>query len=183
MGALRTRGMPKYSTGGSSGGSDGDACELCGETSDRLRQATVAGAELLVCPSCAPHDDTSSEDARTDRASDASDEDRSDESSGPGPFPRDGTSELWDRDSSRWEQEGTDYESDRLPYLVTDYGERVTDARQEAGFQLEELADELAVSEEDLLAVEQGRAARADVGGSTIEKLEVALDVTLVDET
>ena len=172
--------MPKYSTGGSSGGGDGDACELCGGTSNRLKQATVAGAELLVCPSCAPHDDTSPEDTRSERASDAGD---SADSADSGPFPRDGTSELWDRDSSRWEKEGTDYESDRLPYLVTDYGERVTEARQEAGLQLEELAEELAVPDEDLLAVEQGRAARAGVGGSIIKKLEVALDITLVDET
>ena len=175
--------MPKYSTGGSSGGGDGDACELCGEASDRLEQATVAGAELLVCPSCAPHDDTSPEEARSGGTTDSSAGGDSGGSSGPGPFPRDGTSELWDRDSSRWEQEGTDYEADRLPYLVADYGDRVTEARQEAGLQLEELAEELAVPEEDLLAVEQGRAARAGVGGSIIKKLEVALELTLVDET
>ena len=176
--------MPKYSTGGSSGGADGDACELCGGTSNRLEQATVAGAELLVCPSCAPHDDTSRKDSRgNDGGSDSSSDTASGGSSGPGPFPKEGTSELWDRDSSRWEQEGTDYEDDRLPYLVTDYGDRVTEARQEAGLKLEELAEEISVPEEDLLAVEQGRAARAGVGGSVIEKLEVALDLALVDET
>jgi hypothetical protein len=34
--------MPKYSTGGSSGSGSGETCELCGESSDDLREANVA---------------------------------------------------------------------------------------------------------------------------------------------
>ncbi|MGM0592579.1 MAG: helix-turn-helix domain-containing protein, partial [Halobacteriota archaeon] len=55
----------------------------------------------------------------------------------------------------------------------------VEDARQEAGLQLAELAAELDVEEKELLAVEQGRATRAGVGGSVIHKLEDRLDVVL----
>lgn len=164
--------MAKYSTGGSGGGGDGDACELCGTETDDLREATVAGAELLVCPSCAPH-------AEADEGGGGNGGSSERERSGPD-LPE--TSELWDRDSSRWEREGTDYESDRLPYLVSEYGKQVTEARQEAGYQRAELAEMLDVEEDDLLAVEQGRAARAGVGGSLIAKLEDALDVELAEE-
>jgi ribosome-binding protein aMBF1 (putative translation factor) len=85
-------------------------------------------------------------------------------------------------DSSRWEQEGTNYEKDRLPYLVSGYAELVQEARREAGLQPAELASELGVPESDLTAVEQGRAARAGIGGSLIRALEERLDVELVEE-
>jgi len=55
-------------------------------------------------------------------------------------------------------------------------------ARQDAGLQLAELAAELDLDEKQLLAIEQGRATRANVGGSAIRALEERLDVTLVDE-
>jgi len=163
--------MPKYSTGGGSEGGDGDACELCGTTSDDLRRATVAGATLSVCADCAPHDDaeTKSDNETTDRDRRAAQN----------------TAKVADAaggDSTHWEEEGTDYESDRLPYLVSDYGDRVERARQGAGYQRDELAAELDVEENELLAVEQGRATRAGVGGSLIRSLESHLDVTLVDE-
>ena len=174
--------MAKYSTGGSSGGGEGDACELCGASTDDLREATVAGAELLVCRSCAPHgepDDDSGRSGGDDRGRDGFDG----AGTGGGPTtPTSGSSELWDRDSSHWEEEGTDYDSDQLPYLVADYGKAVTDARQDAGLQREELAEAIDVAEDDLLAVEQGRAARANVGGSVVAKLEDYLDVELVEE-
>ncbi len=171
--------MPKYSTGGASGGDDGDACELCGASTDALRQASVEGAELLVCSSCAPHADPEPDD--DDRSTGTAD-DRSTGTTDDGDDgPKMGSSELWDRDSSHWEEEGTDYESDPLPYLVTNYGDRLVAARQEAGLQRDELAEELGVPEEDLLAVEQGRAARAGVGGSLVEAIEEALDVELAE--
>lgn len=185
MAARRTTCMAKYSTGGSSGGGDGEACELCGDSSDRLREAQVAGAQLLVCKSCAPHDDAArrSPGGSDDAGQDSRDTgDQSRRSGGP-PTGTSGTSELWDRDSSRWETEGTDYESDPLPYLVPDYGAAVTAARQDAGLQIDELAEELDVPEDDLLAIEHGRAARAGVGGSLVEALEERLDVDLVEET
>jgi ribosome-binding protein aMBF1 (putative translation factor) len=174
--------MAKYSTGGASGGGEGDACELCGATTDDLREATVAGAELLVCQSCAPHGEADDDDGSgggDDRSRDGVDG----AGGGGGPTTSTGgSSELWDRDSSHWEEEGTDYDSDQLPYLVPDYGKAVTEARQDAGLQREELAETIDVDEDDLLAVEQGRAARANVGGSVVAKLEDYLDVELVDE-
>jgi len=87
-----------------------------------------------------------------------------------------------DGDTSHWEESGTDYDDDQLPYLVRDYGERVEDARQNAGLQRDELADELDVPESDLLAVEQGRATQAGLGGSLIEALEDELSIELVED-
>ncbi len=55
-------------------------------------------------------------------------------------------------------------------------------ARQDAGYQREELAQEIDVDENDLLAVEQGRATSASVGGSVIRALEAELDVELIEE-
>ncbi|HET7325316.1 MAG TPA: hypothetical protein VFJ06_13395, partial [Halococcus sp.] len=61
------------------------------------------------------------------------------------------------------------------------YGNRMKTAREEAELGVEELAEELAVEPESLRAVEEGRAARAGVGGSLIGTLEERLDVTLAE--
>ncbi|MFB6105902.1 MAG: multiprotein-bridging factor 1 family protein [Halobacteriaceae archaeon] len=162
--------MAKYSTGGGAARDEGGSCELCGTDSDDLRKATVAGAELVVCPSCAPHgegaDDGGDEAARRRRAAQNAARQTGDPTG----------------DSTHWEEHGTDYESDRLSYLVRDYGTRVRQARQDAGLQRGELAAELDVDENVLLAVEQGRATQADVGGSVIAALEARLDLTLAEE-
>ncbi len=167
--------MAKYTTGSSEDASEGDTCELCGTRSDSLRQVTIAGASLLVCPDCAPHDDT-------DRDSNGTDSPSTDDADRSRSVPTSSTS-LWEGDTEHWEQQGTDYDADPLPYLVSEYGDRVRAARQEAGFQVVELAAELDVSEDDLLAVEQGRAARANVGGSVIKLLEEFLDIKLAEST
>jgi ribosome-binding protein aMBF1 (putative translation factor) len=83
-------------------------------------------------------------------------------------------------DTSHWE-DGADYDDDQLPYLVSKYGERVTEARQDEGLQTSELAEELDLDDADILAVEQGRATQANVGGSTIKALEQYLDIDLVE--
>lgn len=164
--------MPKYSTGGAGGSGGGQTCELCGSGSDSLQPANVAGAELTVCPDCAnSHDESPDEqpDVDQERKKRAAQN----------------TAKALDKasgDSSHWEENGTDYERDRLPYLVSDYGERAVRARQDAGLQREELAEELGVDESDLLAVEQGRATQANVGGSVVAALEDYLDVELSDE-
>ena len=174
--------MAKYSTNRGGGGDGGESCELCGKETTSLRQANVAGARLLVCGDCAPHDDAGGRARRNE----ASNRDRNET----GPTSRkkraaQRTAKLYDQrkgDSSRWEKEGTNYERDRLPYLVSDYGERVTAAREAAGLRSDELAADLDVDESDVLAVEQGRATRAGVGGSLIRGLEERLDVELADE-
>ena len=68
-----------------------------------------------------------------------------------------------------------------MPYLVPEYGAVVEEARQAAGLQREELADELDVPESDLLAVEQGRATQAGIGGALIDRLEQRLQVELAE--
>jgi ribosome-binding protein aMBF1 (putative translation factor) len=167
--------MAKYSTGNTSGGGGGGACELCGKTTDSLTEANVAGAQLEVCSNCASHNDaTKTTEERADDG-ERSEQDRKRRAA-------QNTARMDDArtgDSSHWEEEGTNYADDPLPYLVTDYGERVVAARQDAGLQREELADELDAPEKDVLAVEQNRANRAGVGGSLIDALEDHLDVTL----
>ncbi|WP_435063854.1 helix-turn-helix domain-containing protein [Halobaculum sp. EA56] len=178
--------MAKYSTGSGGGGGDGGACELCGREDTKLSRANVAGADLLVCSDCAPHDDTAQRRGSGRGGG-----------GGGGSGGRDGdepsrkkraaqnVAKAMDAstgDSRHWEEEGTDYEEDRLPYLVKGYGEVVTGARQDAGMTVDELAAELGVDAEQVHAVEEGRAARAGVGGSTVRGIEEVLDVSLVDE-
>jgi ribosome-binding protein aMBF1 (putative translation factor) len=173
--------MAKYSTGTGGGGGDGDSCELCGKETGKLRTANVAGAQLLVCADCAPHDDN----AHKDRKKRESGEQRANETVSRKKRAAQQAAKLYDAqkgDAKRWEEEGTSYEEDRLPYLVKNYGEKVAAARQDAGLQLSDLAAELDVPESDLLAVEQGRATQAGVGGSLVRALEERLDVDLVDE-
>ncbi|SDJ52399.1 ribosome-binding protein aMBF1, putative translation factor, contains Zn-ribbon and HTH domains [Natronorubrum texcoconense] len=177
--------MAKYSTGSSSGGG-GTNCELCGAESNRLRLATVAGAELEVCPDCAPHDDNQQESSSRNQRRSSQDSGGSASSDGPSRKQKAAqnvakANPVWDGDSEHWEKEGTNYDDDPLPYLVANYGEELVEARQEAGLQRDELADELGAPEKDLLAVEQGRATQAGVGGGLIEALEERLDVTLAE--
>jgi len=173
--------MAKYSTGGSSGSGDGETCELCGSASDSLREANVAGAQLQVCPSCAPHDDAARTTSETERTTDS--EDDGQDRTRRAVQNTAETSRVWDGDSSHWEEEGTDYDDDQLPYLVSDYGQRLTEARQAAGLQAAELAEEIGVDESEIIAVEQGRATKAGIGGSVIADLEAELDVALADST
>ncbi|WP_135534282.1 MULTISPECIES: multiprotein-bridging factor 1 family protein [Halostella] len=170
--------MAKYSTGGSSGSSDGDACELCGTESDSLREANVAGAQLQVCQECAPHDDNAHKDEKSEtNQSQGDDRQRRAVQNAAKSSP------AWNDDSEHWEEEGTNYDDDQLPYLVSDYGSVLQEARQDAGLQREELAEELDADEADLLAIEQGRATQAGVGGSLVRALEQRLDVELAEST
>jgi ribosome-binding protein aMBF1 (putative translation factor) len=169
--------MAKYSTGTSGGGSEGGTCELCGTATEDLEPVEVEGATLSVCADCrslgepqapqsTPKGDPDRGESREKRAAK-------------------NTAKVMDAakgDSTHWEEGGTDYEGDRLPYLVEDYGDRVKDARQDAGYQRGELAAALSVDENDLLAVEQGRATSAGVGGSLIRALEAELEITLAEE-
>ncbi|MFB6096327.1 MAG: multiprotein-bridging factor 1 family protein [Haloferacaceae archaeon] len=173
--------MAKYSTGSAGGGDDGGSCELCGSESSKLRRANVAGANLLVCSDCAPH----GENRHTERKREGQSRQRDDSEQSRKKRAVQSAARMHDAqkgDAKHWEEHGTNYEKDRLPYLVSGYGERAEQARQDEGLQLEELAAELEIDEDDLLAVEQGRAARANVGGSVVEKLQERLGVDLIDE-
>lgn len=165
--------MAKYSTGGSGSAGSGDACELCGREDRNLSRENVAGAELLVCSDCAPHGDGDDSDDRGGERE-------------PNAGKRAAQNAARVDDASRgnpdWIEDGTDYEDDQLPYLVSDYGQRAERARQDAGLTVEELAAAIDVTEDEVLAVEQGRAARANVGGSVVASLESFLDAELVDE-
>jgi len=165
--------MAKYSTG-SGGSGAGESCELCGSDGD-LQTASVAGATLQVCDDCARDHGETERSSSSDSSRDEQDRRRK---------AAQNTAKIQDAqtgDSSHWEEQGTNYDDDQLPYLVSDYGKRVTKARQDAGLQTEELAAEIDADESDVLAVEQGRATKAGVGGSTISALEQFLDVDLVE--
>jgi ribosome-binding protein aMBF1 (putative translation factor) len=183
--------MTKYSTGSSGGSDEGDACELCGRETGSLERAEVAGAALLVCSNCAPHDDSGGrgESGSGGGGGSRGGADSGSRTDGDEPNRRKraarNTARIYDAgqgNTDRWEREGTDYEEDRLPYLVSGYGERVEAARQETGLTVAELAAEIEGSEDDVLAVEQGRATRAGVGGSVVRAIEEHLGVDLVDE-
>jgi ribosome-binding protein aMBF1 (putative translation factor) len=178
--------MTKYSTGSDRGGGDGDACELCGRETANLQRATVAGAKLLVCSDCAPHGDSGGRGGTgSESSSGAGSGSRGDDEPSRKKRAAQNTARIYDAsrgNTKRWEQEGTDYEEDRLPYLVSGYGDRVEAARQEAGLTVEELAAELDADEDDVLALEQGRATRAGLGGSLVRAVEERLGVDLVDE-
>lgn len=161
--------MAKYSTG-SGGGGSGESCELCGVSGVDTKTANVAGATLEVCSDCAQHDDTSGGGNESDR-----DVDRKKRAAQNAARVHDATK----GDSSHWES-GADYDDDQLPYLVEDYDEVITSTRQDAGYQLEELADELNIQDSELLALEQGRATQAGVGGSVVASLESFLEIELV---
>ncbi|WP_323676588.1 multiprotein-bridging factor 1 family protein [Halorubellus sp. PRR65] len=173
--------MAKYSTGGSSGGGDGDTCELCGAASENLSMANVAGARLNVCASCAPHDDTETKRSSNDTGSESG-------SGGERDRKRRAVqnaakaNDVWDSDSGHWEEEGTNYDDDQLPYLHNDYGKTVTEARQERGLQREEFAEELGATEADIIAIEQGRATQAGIGGGLIAAIEDYLDVEISEQ-
>ncbi len=192
--------MPKYSTGGGGGGDDGDACELCGRETTNLKRANVAGAQLLVCSNCRPHDDAQKSGGPggsggsrggTGRSSTGTSSGSSG-GSGPTDGPSSRSQEIANKqarvydaatgDSSHWEEEGTSYEDDRLPYLVSGYGDAARDARQDVGLTVDELAEELDADPDDLHAIEDGRAATANVGGSVVRAVAERLDVELVDE-
>jgi ribosome-binding protein aMBF1 (putative translation factor) len=166
--------MAKYSTG-EGGGGPGDTCELCGAADVDLQLANVAGAELQVCSDCADHGEPARQSGGDDDSS-REGESRSKRAAQNAARIHDAASQ----DPSHWES-GADYEDDQLPYLVSDYGERLTAARQDAGLQIGELAEELDLPESDVLAVEQGRATQAGVGGSTVSALEELLQVDLVE--
>jgi ribosome-binding protein aMBF1 (putative translation factor) len=173
--------MAKYSTGSGGGDEGGGSCELCGRETSDLSRSNVAGAELLVCSECAPHGDNRHKDRKKrerqqDRDSDEPNRKKRAAQSAAKAY------DATKADGKRWEEEGTNYEKDRLPYLVSGYGDLVESARQEAGLRIEELAADLDIEEDDLLAVEQGRAARANVGGSVVRKLEETLGVDIIDE-
>jgi len=170
--------MAKYSTGGGGSGTS-ESCELCGAEDADLRTANVAGATLQVCPDCAQHGETPGGPEGSDGSDDGdSDRDRKRRAA-------QNTARLQDArkgNPDHWE-DGADYDDDQLPYLVTDYGERLTEARQAAGLQTAELAEAIEADEADVLAVEQGRATQANVGGSLIAALESELDIELAEST
>lgn len=176
--------MAKYSTGGVSSDEEG-SCELCGAEGHPLRTEQVAGATLAICPECrARHAEGGTDERERDeygRETGTRDPDEPDRQQ----QAVQNTARMNDarrQDSKHWES-GADYEGDPLPYLVRGYGDRLAKARAAADLGTAELAGELGADEADIIAIEQGRATKAGIGGSLIASLEEQLDITLTDNT
>jgi len=171
--------MAKYSTG--SGGDDdgGGACELCGTESGSLDKANVAGAVIQVCSDCEPMGENRSKDRKKRSQQGGS---RDGTRTNRKKRAAQNTAKVIDAEESDddW-VENTSYDDDSLPYLVSGYGDVVTESRQEEGLTTAEVAERIDAAEDDILAVEEGRATRADIGGSVIERLEELFDVQLAE--
>lgn len=176
--------MAKYSTGGVSSDDEG-SCELCGAEGPSLRIAQVAGATLAICPECrARHAEGGTDERERDeygRETGTRDPDEPDRQQR---AVRNAArmDDAQRQDSKHWES-GADYEGDPLPYLIRGYGDRLAKARAAADLGTAELAGELGADETDIIAIEQGRATKAGIGGSLIVALEERLDITLSDNT
>jgi ribosome-binding protein aMBF1 (putative translation factor) len=176
--------MAKYSTGGVSSNEEG-SCELCGAEGRPLRTEQVAGATLAICPECrARHAEGGKEERERDEYGQETGTRDPDEPDRQQQAVRN-TVRMNDarrQDSEHWES-GADYEGDPLPYLVRGYGDRLAKARAAADLGTAELAGELGTDEADIIAIERGRATKADIGGSLVAALEERLNITLSDDT
>jgi hypothetical protein len=83
------------------------------------------------------------------------------------------------RDTTKWETEGTGYDSDPLPHLASSYAKTVQTARNDQELSVAELAETIDVDEEYLVAVEDGKAYSEDIPGSVIDELEKFLSVDI----
>lgn len=162
--------MAKYEVSG--GGSQNTSqCELCGKDTSDITEVVVEGANLSVCPECKQHDDS------TQRSADEKSRDGGTRDTTP-ELPSD-TNSLWDGDTEHWEKHGTGYTDDQLPYLIDGYGNKVIEARRDAGMTREELADEIDIPVETLDIVEQETAYTNNVSGAVIARLESYFDIVL----
>ncbi|UPM43701.1 helix-turn-helix domain-containing protein [Halocatena salina] len=176
--------MAKYSTGGISSDDEG-SCELCGAERTTLHTERVAGATLAVCPDCRTrHAETGTPESERDehgRETGTRDPDEPDRRQ----RAVHNTARMDDarsRNPSGWVDDA-EYEGDPLPYLVRGYADRLANARAAADLGTADLAEELDASENDIIAIEEGRATSADVGGSLITAIETRLNITLTEQT
>lgn len=170
--------MTKYSTGSSDDPDPNDesaSCSLCGST-DNLTTDEIAGAQVVVCQSCA------SEDSVTSEQSDES-ADRSQTSSSSSVEDEDSTGYTITNPDSSWvEEDRPDYGNARTPYMVPDYADRFNEALQSEDMSLEELSEETGVDLESVEAVSEGEALSEDVGADEVSVMSRYLDVELAEE-
>lgn len=175
--------MPKYSTGDSASQPSAEnitACELCGEESSSLHDATVAGAELTVCTDCNPHDDSTESGSSNSEPQDTVNSEPNDSPSATKSPVESGT--YLNQDSSHWEEEGTNYEDDPLPYMVSAYGEKLQSARRSHDVSHDELATTIGVTPHDIKEMEAGQIRESSIRGSEVAELEKQLEIQLSEE-
>lgn len=172
--------MPKYSTNSKNDSDDTEGkevtgvsnCELCGTESDNLRKAKVAQAMLVVCPSCSPLDD-----AAKDKSNGTRDEDETDRTK---QVIQKAVQNAPPQDDS-WVDE-TQYDNNQMPYLVDGYSEMIQEAREKQDLNQAQLADKAGVGVKALRLIESGQALRTDAGKDEIKRLEVVLEINLIEE-
>lgn len=170
--------MTKYSTGSSDEPNPSDesaSCSLCGST-DNLTTDEIAGAEVVVCSSCA------SEDSVTDQQSDEGNEERRSESFGSEDDEGSSGYTITDPDSSWVEEDRPDYGNARTPYMVSDYAERLNDSLRSKDMSLGELSEETGVKIESVEAVSEGEALSEDITAEEISVIAEHLNVELVED-
>ena len=168
--------MPKYSTDSTSSERNENSCELCGEETDALTEANIAGARLSVCQSCAPHDERGPSGAEN-----PANQDDSQDRGAPVPGETPGYT-ITQPDSSWVEEDRAEYQDDPLPYLKRNYPNIIQDERQRQDLTVGALATEADVPEESIESLESGDATEDSVPGSHVEAVEETLEVVLSEQ-
>lgn len=164
--------MAKYSTNSSGGGGDSDVCALCGEENSSTRRVKLEGAEVFACRDCKPSD----EDDIVDQ-----DDGNQRDSSPPGSGDTPGYT-ISQTDSSWAEENPPEYGNTETPYLVNNYADDVTVAREEQGLSTGELAEQAEVPEDAVISLEKGDAISDDVGKAIVEAIEDVLGIEIQEE-
>jgi len=148
-------------------------CEMCGAETGAPKTIKIEGAELEVCASCADFGTevrTASTDSTTTKYSTGS-------SGGSSGGSRSSGSSSASRGRSGGSRPRRDM-FDEMEEIVSDYDQRIRQARESAGLSQSELADQLNEKASFIRKLERGESLPND---TIRRKLERALEIDLVD--
>lgn len=144
------------------------SCELCGTDVDSLIPAKISGAEIDVCPNCTKHGqsiDNNSEDSKSNTKYSTKTKSTTDTDTNQSQPPTEHNNES---------QDDFDMET-----LALNYGEKIRDARNSAGFTRAELANKMDIKESHLKNIEKEKT-QPDI--TLQEALETRLGIDLSAE-
>lgn len=174
--------MTKYSVGSSDDPDPNDenaSCTMCGATED-LSKAEVAGAKVVVCPSCKNSDDVS--ENQSDENQDSTQSTREDLEDAAQTSTETSGYTITNPDSSWVEEDRPDYGNTETPYLVPNYVNVIEEALYESDITKEDISEETGLHVETVEAVIDGNAVSAGVGRRAIGAIESYLDIQLQEE-
>ncbi len=151
-------------------------CEMCGAETSSPRAAKIEGAELEVCGDCADFGTEiggSDDGGKTTTKYSTSGSSQSSTSASSGS--RTTATSSAGSSQSRGGNRGDDMFKD-IDQVVSDYDERIRDARESAGLSQAELADQLNEKASFIRKLERGESLPND---TLQRKLERALDISL----